>query len=336
MSKKFHLGKGSVTLLAELIADMLETRIEARLARATGQSGPNVGGLPLLDYMMDSLRKKPSPALKGCLRCLKNWRGGGARLFDITPSWVEDFQRHLLNEAGLSQGSASLYSSALRRQLRIAVRDGLILKNPAEAVRSIPMPQSKKRPLSLLELRRLCKIPINGALGKEIKRAFLFACFTGLRISDLRGLKRSMFYERSDGSLWICKEQKKTKTPVWIPLHKRAMAILLEASEKSLMPKMIGQPWTCPQFSDGLVFPLLAATKTNTDQYLKKWGLKAGISHVSWHTARHTMATLALENGAELRTVSELLGHTSISTTLRYASSTDRLKEAAIKAIPDL
>jgi site-specific recombinase XerD len=80
----------------------------------------------------------------------------------------------------------------------------------------------------------------------------------------------------------------------------------------------------------------LASTKTNTDQYLKKWGEKAGIQHVSWHTARHTMATLSLENGAELKTVSELLGHANISTTLRYAKSTDKLKKAAVNSIPAL
>ena len=84
------------------------------------------------------------------------------------------------------------------------------------------------------------------------------------------------------------------------------------------------------------MFPLLARTKTNTDQYLRKWGLKAGIEHVSWHTARHTFATIALEHGAELRTVSELLGHSDISTTLRYAKATDSLKVSAIASIPSL
>ena len=87
---------------------------------------------------------------------------------------------------------------------------------------------------------------------------------------------------------------------------------------------------------DEYVFPLLSNTKSNTDQYLKKWGLLAGIDHVSWHTARHTMATLALEHGAELRTVSELLGHSGLSTTLRYAKATDPLKKAAIKSLPPI
>ena len=54
------------------------------------------------------------------------------------------------------------------------------------------------------------------------------------------------------------------------------------------------------------------------------------------HAARHTMATIALGHGAELRTVSEILGHTDISTTLRYAMATDPLKVSAIGAIPGL
>ena len=110
-----------------------------------------------------------------------------------------------------------------------------------------------------------------------------------------------------------------TGAVVSIPLHRDALSLL-------------GGMET----GGGHVFPLLAATKSNTDQYLRKWGLRAGIDHVSWHTARHTMATIALEHGAELRTVSGLLGHTNISTTLRYAMATDPLKVSAIGAIPRL
>ena len=67
---------------------------------------------------------------------------------------------------------------------------------------------------------------------------------------------------------------------------------------------------------------------------LNEWGKKVGIEHLSWHTARHTMATLALEKGAEIRTVCELLGHTNISTTMRYANATDALKVKAVELLP--
>ncbi|MDR1215968.1 MAG: tyrosine-type recombinase/integrase [Treponema sp.] len=55
---------------------------------------------------------------------------------------------------------------------------------------------------------------------------------------------------------------------------------------------------------------------------------------VTWHTARRTFATLALENGVDIYTVSKLLGHKSIEQVAKYAKATDRLKRAAVAALP--
>ena len=315
------------------LAELIRSKREMQLACAEW-------GLPILDgadkplciYIEENLQKKYSYTLKRCLHYIKTFQDGGVRISEITPEWIELFQKHLIEDTELSQGSASLYSSALRRQIHLAVRDRLILNNPAEFVKNIPMPESRKRPLSFAELRRLYKIPIAGRLGAEVRKAFLFACFTGLRVSDLRGLKWNMFYERSDGMIWLFKEQKKTGRLVRVPLHKSALAILGEQKLTDTR-KLLESRDPC---LDSFVFPLLAATKTNTDQYLKNWGLKAGLSGVSWHTARHTMATLALEQGAELRAISDLLGHSNISTTLRYAEATDKLKRRAVESIPSL
>jgi site-specific recombinase XerD len=57
---------------------------------------------------------------------------------------------------------------------------------------------------------------------------------------------------------------------------------------------------------------------------------------IGWHTARYTLAVLALEAGAELYTVSRRLGHTDIKTTQVYAKATDKLKRAAVDALPKL
>ena len=302
------------------LAAVIRSRREMQLVCAEwGIPDMAASDRPLHIYMEENYQKTKSRTLGRCLHYVREFRDGNVALSRITPRWVEDFQLWLRTESGLSQGSASLYSSALRHQLRLAVRDGLIASSPADSVRNIPMPESKKRPLTMAQLRTLAAIPIPGRLGAEVKKAFLFACFTGLRVSDLRTLRKDMLRAGDDGTVWLCKRQKKTGTVVSIPLHKDALSMLggMETGE-------------------GHVFPLLAATKSNTDQYLRKWGLRAGIDHVSWHTARHTMATIALEHGAELRTVSGLLGHTDISTTLRYAMATDPLKVSAIGAIPGL
>ena len=260
-----------------------------------------------------------------CLHYVKKYKNSNIRLSEISERWIEEFQEWLKTESGLSQGSASLYASALRHQLRLAVRDKILLSSPAEFVRNIPMPESKKQPLTLEELKKLAKIGIPGELGGQVRLAFLFSCFTGLRISDLKELDFGMIHADSEGKQWVFKKQKKTGHTVNIPLHENAVKIIEEMR--------LNNKTSC---EEDFVFPLLATTKSNTDQYLNKWGLRAGIAHVSWHTARHTFATIALENGAEIRTVSELLGHTNISTTMRYAKATDSLKKSAVTAIPVL
>ncbi len=283
----------------------------------------------LIEFLSENLGLQKNCTLSRLIFYLRKFEESDMKIRKITPKWIEEFQFFLLCSANLSKGSASLYSSALRKYLHLAVRDNIISKSPADFVKNIPMPESKKLPLSLAEIKRLSRIKIPGKLGGEVKKAFLFSCCTGLRISDLRELTWSMIFEDADRSLWLRKIQKKTERAVTIPLNESAVRILKSMKSDFSHENHSGT-------SGGHVFPLLASTKTNTDQYLKKWGEKAGIQHVSWHTARHTMATLALENGAELKTVSELLGHSQISTTLRYAKSTDKLKKAAVNSIPSL
>ena len=71
---------------------------------------------------------------------------------------------------------------------------------------------------------------------------------------------------------------------------------------------------------------------------LKKWVRQAGITgkHVSFHVARHTFATLELSLGADLYTVSKLLGHSNISTTQVYARVVDKQKEHAVGLMDQL
>jgi site-specific recombinase XerD len=70
---------------------------------------------------------------------------------------------------------------------------------------------------------------------------------------------------------------------------------------------------------------------------IREWAEKAGITkHISFHVARHTFATLTLSNGADLFTVSKLLGHTKITTTQIYAKVLDEGRRKAVNAIPDL
>ena len=91
-----------------------------------------------------------------------------------------------------------------------------------------------------------------------------------------------------------------------------------------------------PKKGKGKVFKDLAAT-CSVDRHLKEWVKEAGITkNITFHCARHTNATLMLTYGADLYTVSHLLGHTSIKTTQIYAKIVDENKLKAVNLIPKI
>jgi site-specific recombinase XerD len=84
------------------------------------------------------------------------------------------------------------------------------------------------------------------------------------------------------------------------------------------------------------VFPGLS--KEMTRRYVHAWAKDAGITNknVTFHVSRHTYATMLLTFGADLYTVSKLLGHTSIRHTQRYAKIVNSLKDDAISKLDNL
>jgi integrase len=148
---------------------------------------------------------------------------------------------------------------------------------------------------------------------------FIFVCYTGLRISDIKSLKWS---DIELNPLQIIKRQKKTQRAVYIPLKEASWEIINNGGEYS------------PQDN---VFPLLANSKSQTNQRLIKWAEKAGVAKpVGWHTVRRTFATWELENGVDIYTVARLLGHKNIKQAARYAQVTDKLRRNAVAALPKI
>ena len=149
----------------------------------------------------------------------------------------------------------------------------------------------------------------------EIKRAFLFSCFTGLRQSDLRTLK---WKDISEDSIKI--KQQKTKTSMTIPLSKTALNILKTDNVFHLPETNIFN---------------LHTDRTTINRALARWFKSAGIDKKAfYHISRHTFATLNLTSGNEIYTVSKLLGHKSLKTTEIYANIIDEKKKQAIDNLP--
>jgi len=237
----------------------------------------------------------------------------------IDSAWVEGYRKFLLGQKALAPATAAKYLAALRGVLHTALRDRLIIRDPTIGSRGISVPEPETVHLTIEEVERLAATTLGGEIGAEVKRAFLFGCFTGLRVSDLKSLRWGQV-ERDPPALQ--KQQQKTKGLVRIPLHKSAWAII----DDSKLHK-----------ADELVFPVLSRSKTNTNQYLTHWAKQAGLEkRLGWHVARRTFGTLALQAGGDLKTVSSLLGHKKITHTARYLKTDSATQRATVEAIPEL
>ena len=302
--------------LAEIIRSKKELQI---VSGEHGLLDPVEGKRPLVEYAEKLAETQPPKnPLPKSLRYLRE-HAGALQLGAVSPAWVEGYRSFLLSQDALGESTASKYLSALHMVLRRAVRDMILPRNPAEAVKGITAPEVVKVYLDRDELGRLASTPLGGELGAEVKRAFLFGCLTGLRVSDLRSL---MWADISREPVQVLKRQGKTGRVVAVPLTDAAFKIISDGTI---------------HHRDSAVFPRLSSTAANTNQYLVAWAKAAGVEKpVGWHTARHTFATLTLEGGADFATVSRLLGHTKVTTTQVYAKSTDKAKRAAVDSLPDL
>jgi integrase len=301
------------------LAEICRSKREAQIMSGEwGLLDPIEGKRILYGYMEDlGKNRDKKDMVNKCLKYLKEYQGGNIAIGQVAEKWIEDFQTYLLRETELSKATASRYSSAIRLALRKAARDRLIPRNPAESVKAISAPESDKVFLTTGEIQQLANTDMGGILGTEIKRAFLFGCFTGLRISDLKSLTWGDIIREP---LQIAKRQEKTDRKAFIPLHQTAWGIINDGAIHN---------------HQELIFPELTKTRTNTNQYLTAWAERSGLDkQIGWHTARHTFAVRSLESGAEIYTVSKLLGHTNLKTTQVYARATDKMKREAVNALP--
>ena len=231
--------------------------------------------------------------------------------------WFRNTYKHRLTGNPISARTADTYCQTFRTMLNEAVREGLMDRNPwnrLETVEKIKKPESRREYLTIDEIRSMIATDCPNGL---VKRAYLFSCFTGLRISDVRNLKWGDVYNEN-GQTFVSVVMKKTAKPLYIPLSRQALKWMPEKGESAF---------------DDYVFGNLV-NYCNVNGNLKKWAEAAGIrKHISYHTSRHSFATMMLTLGADLYTVSKLLGHSSVRHTQIYARIIDRKKDEAVNLV---
>lgn len=243
----------------------------------------------------------------GMLKHLKEF-AKNATLAEIDRNFYSRFLEFLSKEKRLHTNTVRLYGVILVARLRDAYANGKITTRPDFHGITPKKIEQEIDFLTIEELRKLNEVEYDD----KIKNPFMFACFTGLRLSDIESLR----WEDITNDI-IDIRMKKTSVLARIPLSKNAKMFLPE-------PK-----------SSGPIFKKFC--RNTLFRHLNAWAKEAGVNkHLHFHMSRHTFATLASTSGVDIFTVSKLLGHKDVKTTQIYAKVIDESRKKAVEAIPSL
>ena len=238
---------------------------------------------------------------------------------DMDAERLKGFRHYLLEEAKtksdtlLSKNTASSYFNKVRATLSSAFHQGIIHRNPVNEVKSIQPKQNKRSYLVEDEIKAIyaaeCRYDV-------LKRAFLFSCLTGMRWSDIQKLTWSEVHKSDDGYRVIF-GHKKTQYNQYLDLPPDSIALM---GERAGLNERVFK---------GLKY------SSYSNVALAQWVMRAGITkHITFHSARHTFAVRMLTHGADIYTVSRLLGHSELKTTQVYADIIETKRKEAMMSLP--
>lgn len=224
-----------------------------------------------------------------------------------------------LQSRSKGEGAKSIYQR-FKKVIKFAIEHDVMVKNPCTGVViKVDDQILRKDVLSLDEEQALISTHYDGE-NPNIRRAFIICLYCGLRFCDVKDLT----FANVDFANKLLKfEQNKTKG------HSANSGVIIPLNDGLL--RLIGEP-TESQTKDSLIFPLPSYEMCL--KALRRWVKRAGIDkHISWHCARHSFAVNILNNGANIKTVASLLGHSGLKHTEKYTRAVDSLKEEAINKL---
>ena len=243
---------------------------------------------------------------------------------ELTLSFIEEFDRYL--GKSLTLAVRVHVHCAIKRLIVRAKKDGLIKYNPYDDF-EIPLYKFKAKP-SLTEeqvraLENVSDEELKG-LGEQyevLRDRFLFSCYTGLRDSDSLALRKCDIV-RDERGLTMQLTTIKTDQRVILPLY-----LLFDKK-----PEQIALKYLSKDSSDEHLFP--CTSKASVNYKLKRLFKLAGIPETcSFHTSRHTCATLLAEKVNDPFVIRDVLGHTSIQTSMGYISQSHKTAERKLATI---
>ncbi|MCI8308236.1 MAG: tyrosine-type recombinase/integrase [Lachnospiraceae bacterium] len=253
---------------------------------------------------------------------------------------------NVMDNNGYAGASMERTKVTLSAMFSDACENGLISSNPV--TKSVKCPKKKNKNARVLTVDEQKRF-LESAKENVNYNHFLFVLQTGVRSSELRGLKwgdidfenriihiRRNVAHDSNNNRFITGELKTSSGQRDIPMTQAVYNLLLDIKcrQKNKQQKVVSFEFSDHIFlnRNGKLIP-----NSNYDRYLEKLCIKSGIEKISMHTLRHTFATRCIESGMKPKTLQKILGHANISMTMDlYVHVTEDEKEKEMKKFEEI
>lgn len=311
--------------LAEEVRTMRESELNHSAFGLISPVKKRVNFLKYFENYIENYTKKDLRMLEACLQRFKDFLvesyptlSKSIKPEQMDKQMMKSFVEYLQSKS-VGEGAKS-YFQRFKKVVKHATDEEVFLRNPCDGVVCRADTKSlTKDILTIEEIQMLAKTPYQ---NEEIRRAFLFCLYAGLRFCDVKDLT----YTNVDYSAKRIKfEQSKTKG------NSSSSIVIIPLSNTLLT--LIGDK---PKNKDVKIFDL--PSHTGCLKALRTWVQRAGIDkHITWHCARHSFAVNLLgEYQTDIKTVASLLGHSGLQHTEKYTRAVDSLKEKAVNSLPEL
>lgn len=300
-----------------------------------------------IEHLIAETGIEPNPASEGDELRRRQTPGGGAVAGSLGPETLTgvicsadaDLIRGFLEQLAEKQYSPATMArkiATLRSFYKWALRCGLVASNPMTLIRTPRQSKRLPKAITIEQIERLLAAPSDADVLGRRDRAMLETLYsTGIRVSELVALEVDDL-DLGSGAMRVRGKGKKERL---VPLGAHAIAAIQSYLDLAQRDASFTATWNDPGAKRKPLFLNKHAQRLSSrsvrrklDKYLRQIGLDPTISP---HTLRHSFATHLLDNGADLRSVQELLGHQSLSTTQVYTHlTTQRLRAAYDDAHP--
>lgn len=227
-----------------------------------------------------------------------------------------------LKDNSEGEGASTAYAR-FKKIVKYAQEKGLLKSNPCTGITCQRNDVLTKDVLSAEEIARLVSTHYQGE-NPDIRRAFILTLYTGIRFCDVKDLT---FSDVDYTNAILSFEQSKTSG------HSTASRVYMPI--RSDLLQVIGRPEDYGKGKKDRIFDL--PSHTMCLKALRHWTARAGIEkHITWHCGRHSFATQILTNGANVKVVATLLGHSGLRYIEKYTRALDEAKVKAVDSLPGI